>query len=222
MALTKQNQKMLIFVSTRNPIWGRVLKLPPEQIKREAVNRIVGISNGTYYNWRKGNRISSDAMRSVIEKSKETVKPLDSGNGRGPLGELIGEFERYLFDTRRLISDLAELLGMTLRDCQYILDEALYHSLPVFPEMYYDNTARGEEIAEEEYDRFKGIYKVYVRRLNFWFLCPLSVKPDRGGDCQARIPGYDRLLQPRRAGSDLLARASQHVFRPTLPFILQS
>jgi hypothetical protein len=174
MAIPPENQMMLILISEKNPLWAYFMNRGERTIAN--INHVINISHGTATNWRKGRNIdrvkAGDVFKSILEKADDRLKDHSEYN---EIKEKIKTLRDIYFDGEISISSISNILDIPAGECQRIVDEAYFNLLPVFPEMYYDNSASGRSLAEQDLKMYGGLYHLFARRDTRWYKCSLSV-----------------------------------------------
>jgi len=88
--------------------------------------------------------------------------------------------------------DLAKKIGLSIEQCQKIVDDIIYSHKPLFTSLYcnYSDNFKLEQL----FDQYQGIYDVFVRRHNVWLRGALRVRYTlkmRGGSvirCKLNFP----------------------------------
>jgi hypothetical protein len=170
--LPKQNKMMLLFLSGKNSLWHQLLA--PADRKKENIRNLMGIGHGTPGNWRKGNEIKISTAEDVFKATKENIdKRIEDAEAREKANDTVDAFREAYLSENKTIYEVAKLLSISTDDSQKIIDEALYHHLPVFLSMYYQ---KKDENCTTHFNAFKGLYHVLVERDGRWMKCPMRVR----------------------------------------------
>ena len=176
MQLERYNQLMLLFLSLHNPLWGRVVK--PSECVQEKINSIARVQHGSLANWRKGKPISLLSAGEAFNGTKKHIENyVRDKQEAATLTAIIDAFSHnYFFNTKGSAHEGARLLSMPTETCQKIIDEAIYHRRPIFPDMYYENSSDGRRAADQDFSRCRGLFHAWMRRGPLWLCSPLHVR----------------------------------------------
>jgi hypothetical protein len=182
MGLPKQNKLMLIYVSVKNPIWS--ILLTREEFSQPNIIKLVNLSHSTIPNWQKGSVISTRKVEEVFSITKNLIyKKLGDSEEACRLIDNVEKFRISYFSCNITVYESAQILDISINDCQIIVDEAIYDRLPVFSGLFYDFHSRGQDQATSDYNRYQGLYYLFVRRTypgkpkySAWLRCPLRVR----------------------------------------------
>jgi hypothetical protein len=184
---------MLQFMSPKNGLLKLArrmqLGLHSAELTRDDVLAITALSRETPKNWGKGKPMHAGTVATAFEKTLEWLdSAADIARRRGGFQEQefqdlrsrVLRFRGLLSSDSAEIYDAAEILGMSLGECQMTIDSIIHESWPLFPSMYYSGKSgqsrRDLSLAEEHLDRYEGVYLCWVRREDFWLQCPLRVR----------------------------------------------
>lgn len=193
MEIPRANKLMLQFMSPKNGLLkvARRMQLGSHNVEltRDDVLAITDLSRETPKNWGKGKPMHAGTVSTVFMKTLEWLDgAAEVARRRGGFHEQefqnlrsrVLRFRGLLTDGSAEIYDAAEILGMSLAECQMTIDSIIHGSWPLFPSMYYSGKAgearRDLSLAEEHLDRYEGVYLCWVRREDFWLQCPLRVR----------------------------------------------
>jgi hypothetical protein len=170
---------MVVFATWRNPLLYAAVKLGDR--KERYLCKELGISLGTLTNWRKGTPITDGTAEKVFEGAQKLiVAGRQSRDEKERAVAAVREFQEAFDNPREgSLYESAALLGLSVDDCQNIIDEAIYTRLPLFPGLFYDTLhghALARDTAEHALNRYKGLYYAWVRREGGWLRCPLRVR----------------------------------------------
>jgi hypothetical protein len=186
LTLNRVSKLTLLFFSPANPLWEELVENEPKPgdpvssrkhtITQQKVAKVADISQSTLGNWKKGGAINLEhlgkAFETVIEKVKDAKLPKER---KGQLIRAIQGIQAECLDERSStpVYDVArDQLSIQMEDCQKILDEIIYDTFTLFPSLSYDN----KSAVDENWEKYRGLYHLYVRRQNLWLKSPLRVR----------------------------------------------
>jgi hypothetical protein len=179
--LSRQNKMMLLFISSDNPLFRRILALTggsPREPGVADMERILKVSHQTLPNWRAGGGIDPDH---ALERFTRVLRYIDEHAKDAPKDEVADikrRIERYrnaFADGTMEVDDAAELLGMTVTESHRIVDETINARWPLFPAMYYGTSDESTMEAKADLAAYGGVYLAWVYRKPLWLQCSMRV-----------------------------------------------
>lgn len=192
MAFPKRNKILLLLVSTENPLWKRVFQL--ESVTQEKINQLLAVAAGSVSNWRHARRIDPKTEKWIFhelpaflsEKHRSATNPKEIktharleyvGHTEALiLANVLQQVGKSYYDGRSHIYRIGQLLGMSIELCQKIIDRAIYTRFPMLSNVYYDNDESGQSLSDQDYNLYRGVYFVSVRRYTGWLQAVLRVR----------------------------------------------
>lgn len=183
--LDRLSKLALLFFSAGNPVWeylvepvkgGDPVPAKKHSIAQQKIANAAEISQSTLGNWKKGGTIDlqtlDEAFVTVVKKVDEATIPEER---KQQLIASIKGFRAECLDpnSRLPVYDVArQWLSIPMEDCQKILDEIFYDTFTLFPSLSHDS----KSAAEQTFNKYGGLYHLYVHRRGRWLKSPLRVR----------------------------------------------
>jgi hypothetical protein len=210
MQLSRQAKFLFLFFSPNNPLWTDLLEPP---ITHQRIAKASHVSQSTITNWKRGGREIKINLANVRDSLSELSADIEDLDKAGPWDKATPKdqavLKRHLEPARKLaalnlisafltkccsdsgttvsVYDVAtEILSLTMKQAQTILDEIIFEEFTLFPPLCYETQLEAEkdfrQFGESETrlsarsGDFGGLYLLYVRRADLWLKCPLRVR----------------------------------------------
>jgi hypothetical protein len=188
--LTRAAKKLFLFLSPQNAFWSLVMENEPTQ---EEIAALFDIAPTTFSHWKHSWAVGPESLRKIfvaverlLATGEHVFEPRGKSNGKPKpprkhllsadnlpkARELFRSFRGAYEDDAVDVYTTAKMMGMTINDCQQLLDGMVYHKAPLFTGMYYDS----DTTATAYIDKYAGIYLMWVRRSKRWLQCPMRVR----------------------------------------------
>ena len=152
------HKKIMILLDPDNKLWGSLFPGKTINISKNCQN-CLGVTHAALVNWMNRRQYpDSSTIRNIVntvEKTKDkhgitlTEQDFEDSSDRNPK-----ELSDYLLQDEY---KFGELLGLSIDDCQKIIDRRLFKNMPLFSGFYYSRNS-----SREDYERYSGIYKYYL------------------------------------------------------------
>jgi len=164
-AVPRETKKMLLFASSANRFWSTVLQ--KGDISQNQVSDFMGVSHATIPAWKNGGTINRVVAINIFKNIRTNLDQPKKGKFP-PLGnaehndaiEILNGFEEDFLNDSVSVYEAAKRLGMTMQQCQIIIDDVIYKRSPLFPRMYFDT----REEAEATFGAYGGMFQLWVKR----------------------------------------------------------
>jgi hypothetical protein len=176
--ITKQSKLLFLFFSRENPLLEKIFAQIPTQLK---ISDATGINQSTLSNWRRGGEIDSNTVKRSFNTLLSYITTEVSEEKRSELLNAVRRFMDVYASVSAQHSDLrvydiaTDVLGMSIEQCQKIIDEVIYDKLTIFPSICYEGAEASQTFAD-----FGGNYHLWVCRKIpdeiIWLRCPLRVR----------------------------------------------
>ena len=170
--LLKLNKKLILFCSSDSPFWLPYLK----DVTRLEIKRVLGISPTTMTNWEGGAGADPRKLREMFVDAKGALTQAGSAEAKRQTEETLEKIEGALLDDAVSVYTFAELLGYSMSEAQKVIDQAIYKRMPVFRDIYYEDTNRDIGSADRDFQVFGGVYSVYIERAAYTIRAVLRVR----------------------------------------------
>jgi hypothetical protein len=188
MAVPKLTKKMLLFVSPSNALWSVVLK--DSSLSQNKISDYMDLSHATIPGWKNSGNVKLAVARDAFSKIRAKINhhsdqkkkhdfPILTQEEKVSALEKLARFEKDFLDDYVSVYDTAINLGMSIPQCQVIIDEVIYKRSPIFPTMYFDSRAE----ADAAFEVHRGAYLLWVKRRidsrpvqDMWFQATLRVR----------------------------------------------
>jgi transcriptional regulator with XRE-family HTH domain len=157
--ITKQSKLLFLFFSKDNPLWKTLLAHSPTQTE---IATATDIKHSTLSNWRKGGEIDRRTIETAFHFLEGTISNTDlDDRKKKDLLRTVRDFStQYASPTLKVYDIATRILGMTIDECQKIIDEVIYDKFTIFPAACYESP----QDANEQFARFGGNYNLWARR----------------------------------------------------------
>ncbi len=199
MALTRQQKMLLLFVSLENPLWKQLISV--DRLNHSQIAETVGISASAPGHWERGTNIEVSTATGIFDAARREAGRVKDSGSQDKIIERINRFQEFYFNGTAGAHDAANILGMSLDECQKIIDEVIYKNSGIFKSLFFENSNSGRLSADEAFQANKGVYNVYMRRGKKWLICSLRVryllKTKQGLliRCKLNLPAIDGELE---------------------------
>ncbi len=158
--LLKLNKKLILFCSSDSPFWAEYFP----HVTRLEIKRVLGISPTTMTNWEGGAGADPRKLREMFIDAKHALSKKGTTEEKPRTEERLERIEAALLNDSVSVYSFAELLGYSLSDSQKVIDQEIYKRMPVFRDIYYEDTNRDMGRADRDFQVFGGVYSVYIER----------------------------------------------------------
>ena len=184
--LSRSTKKLFLFLSPQNKFWSLI---SPEEMTQEEVAELLDIAPTTLSHWKQSWNVGAVSVRRIYQSMEKLLSTGElTTNARGRNGtkrqyviagenlakarDLFARFRKAHDDDSVDFYTTGKLMDMKVVDCQQLIDGLIYNQAPLFPGIYYDS----ERSATEYFERYAGIYLLWVRRRDAWLQCPVRVR----------------------------------------------
>ena len=166
---TRENMKMLIFLSPENPLWGELLSGKPSIGE---IRRLSDVIPQNLSNWQKGITPTPRNAANVFDAVLASVQRHTDESRRSFLSDLVKSYrKRYASDDCKLY-DAAIALRIPVPVVQRLVDMYIYASYPLFPELYFERSSDAQAV----FDALGGVYEVWAWHREELLRCALRVR----------------------------------------------
>ena len=160
--LSRINKKIILLCSVDAPFWHDALA----KVTRLDIKSALGISPTTMVKWEMGGEVRDVSLHRAFDTMRETVSKRRSmpKDERGAVLERIDGLRKAIFDEETSVYAFGDRLGFTKVEAQKAIDQEVFKKIPVFRDIYYEDSPRDRSMAQKHFDAFGGCYHVWFER----------------------------------------------------------
>ena len=160
--LSRINKKIILLCSVEAPFWSDALP----KVTRLHIKSALGISPTTMIKWEMGGEVRNVSLHKAFKTMAETVLKQRSmpKDARATVLERIEELHTAIFDNDTSVYAFGERLGFDKTQSQKAIDQEVFKKIPVFRDIYYEDSPRDRSMVQKHFDAFGGCYHVWLER----------------------------------------------------------
>ncbi len=172
--LSRLNKKIILLCSVEAPFWSDALP----KVTRLHIKSALGISPTTMIKWEMGGEVRDVSLHRAFRIMGETVSKRQSiaKDARADILKKIEELHIAIFDNDTSVYAFGDLLGFDKTQSQKAIDQEVFKKIPVFRDIYYEDSPRDRSMVQKHFDAFGGCYHVYLERGERTFRSVLRVR----------------------------------------------
>jgi len=160
--LSRINKKIILLCSVDAPFWSDALA----KVTRLHIKSALGISPTTMIKWEMGGEVRDVSLHRSFSTIGDTVTKRRSmaKEARASVLKRIDELHTAIFDDDTSVYAFGELLGFDKTRSQKAIDQEVFKKIPVFRDIYYEDSPRDRSMVQKHFDAFGGCYHVWLER----------------------------------------------------------
>ncbi len=156
------NKKIILLCSVEAPFWSEALA----KVTRLDIKSALGISPTTMIKWEMGGEVRDVSLHRAFDTMRETVskrRAMPKDERAAVIGK-IDTLQQAIFDEDTSVYAFGERLGFDKTQSQKAIDQEVFKKIPVFRDIYYEDSPRDRSMVQKHFYAFGGCYHVYLER----------------------------------------------------------